>query len=61
MTPAEKPSETDKNFVFVDFVKKARILPIPVANPAKRVSENANIRVDKSIEDDSIKNDSPRD
>lgn len=42
MTPAEKPSVTDRNFVFVDDVKKASKLPIPVARPANNVNPNAN-------------------
>ena len=44
MTPAEKPSVTDKNFVLVCEVKKARTLPIPVARPANNVNPNANNR-----------------
>lgn len=42
MTPAEKPRAIDRNFVFVDFVKNARTLPIPVASPANNVSPKAN-------------------
>ena len=42
MTPAEKPSATDKNFVFVRDVNKDSRLPIPVARPANNVSNKAN-------------------
>lgn len=42
MTPAEKPSATDKNLVFVRDVNNESRLPIPVARPANNVSNKAN-------------------
>ena len=42
MTPAEKPSEIDKNCVFVFLAKNASALPTPVASPANKVRPNAN-------------------
>jgi hypothetical protein len=42
---AENPRATDKNFVFVLFVKIARALPTPVDKPAKSVNPNAMSKV----------------
>jgi hypothetical protein len=41
MTPAEHPSETERNFLPVLLVKKAIRLPIPVESPAKSVKPKA--------------------
>lgn len=45
MTPAENPSAIARNLVLVCLVKKAIVLPIPVASPAIRVRENASSRL----------------
>ena len=42
MTPAEKPRDIERKDLLVRVVKKAIKLPIPVANPAIKVNENAN-------------------
>jgi hypothetical protein len=41
ITPAENPRTPDNSLVFVRFVKNAIRLPIPVDNPAIRVSPKA--------------------
>lgn len=41
MTPAERPSEKERNRVLVFFAKKAIALPMPVAHPANRLSNKA--------------------
>jgi hypothetical protein len=49
MTPAEKPSETVSNLVFVLFAINAMALPMPVDNPANAVNSRANIKLDESM------------
>jgi hypothetical protein len=42
MTPAENPKAPERNLGFAPLEKKAKVLPIPVANPAPRVKVKAN-------------------
>jgi len=51
MTPAEKPSETARKRGLVFLAKNASALPMPVDNPAIRVSAKAIITVFVSIAD----------
>ena len=47
ITPAEKPSAVERNFVFCALAKNDIRLPSPVERPATSVSPRANIMEDK--------------